>query len=73
MTDTQVFAVPTKVMFALSTARAPEEAADPLEWNSVAVASLDEIEDLLDLAECHGYREYEVRELGPDAFVVRWR
>jgi hypothetical protein len=58
---------------ALSRALAAQAAEERLEWHSVAVSTLTEIEDLLDQAEVQGYREFEVTELPSNEFLVRWR
>lgn len=47
--------------------------ADPAQWQTATVSSLDEVEQLLDWTEREGYREQELTVLGPDTFLVRWR
>lgn len=42
-------------------------------WQSVTLARLSDVEDLLDSLEAHHVRHREVRCLGNNAFCVRWR
>jgi len=43
------------------------------EWRVRTVASLSQVEDLLDSLEAHGVKHREVLAIGNNVFAVRWR
>jgi hypothetical protein len=44
-----------------------------LEWHSATVATLSDVEDLLDCLEANGVSEREVVSVQSNLFAVRWR
>ncbi len=47
--------------------------ANNVEWRVTTVASLSQVEDLLDSLEAHGIAHREVLAIGNNVFAVRWR
>jgi hypothetical protein len=72
MSDTETFPTLTAVMRALGTTRTVPRRPVPARWHQVALASLTEVEELLDRLERAGVTDTRLSVRG-GGFVVRWR
>jgi hypothetical protein len=70
VTDTKVYSGLTAVMRSLPPAK--PQACQPARRGKVVLASLTDVEELLDYLESAGYYEMSVAVVG-EQFVVRWR